>query len=198
MNYYLAVLKEYAVFDGRIRRKKFWTFTLINFVITLIISTIVPPLSPLYALGVLLPSLGATIRRLHDTGRSGAWVLISLIPIIGLIVVVFLAQDSETGTNQYGPNPKEIANSREDDFTVNGEDQLTANSQTENNSLMEREEKPAQIICSKCGAEVKAENNFCPECGSEMISADKQECTNCKTIVDKEAQFCPKCGEKLN
>ncbi len=63
----------------------------------------------LYGLGVFIPSLAVSVRRLHDTNRSGWWVLINFIPIIGFIVfIVFMVQDSQPGTNQYGENPKEV------------------------------------------------------------------------------------------
>jgi uncharacterized membrane protein YhaH (DUF805 family) len=63
----------------------------------------------LYGLAVFIPSLAVGVRRLHDTGRSGWWLLISLVPIIGIIVlIVFLVQDSQNGTNQYGENPKGV------------------------------------------------------------------------------------------
>ncbi|CAN5768070.1 hypothetical protein BH23ACT10_BH23ACT10_15590 [soil metagenome] len=65
-------------------------------------------LGSLYSLAVLIPSLAVGVRRLHDTGRSGWWLLIGLLPVIGWIVLLlFMVQDSETGTNQYGPSPKE-------------------------------------------------------------------------------------------
>jgi uncharacterized membrane protein YhaH (DUF805 family) len=120
MEWYLAVLKKYAVFSGRARRQEFWTFALISFVISVILGAIdgairsggnvsVAGLSGLYSLAVLIPSLAVTVRRLHDTGRSGWWILIELIPLIGLVVLLFfLVQDSEPGPNQYGPNPKEL------------------------------------------------------------------------------------------
>jgi uncharacterized membrane protein YhaH (DUF805 family) len=64
-------------------------------------------LAGLYSLAVLIPSIAVGVRRLHDTGRSGWWLLISLVPLIGIIVlIVFLATDSQPGANQYGPNPK--------------------------------------------------------------------------------------------
>lgn len=67
-------------------------------------------LSGLYSLAVLIPGLAVAIRRLHDTGKSGWWLLLSFIPLVGAIVlIVFLVQDSQHGTNQYGPNPKEAA-----------------------------------------------------------------------------------------
>jgi uncharacterized membrane protein YhaH (DUF805 family) len=63
----------------------------------------------LYGLALFLPGLTVAVRRLHDTNRSGWWVLIGLIPFIGFIVLlVFLVQDSDPGTNQYGPSPKAV------------------------------------------------------------------------------------------
>ena len=64
-------------------------------------------LSGIYTLAVLIPSVAVGVRRLHDTDRSGWWLLIVLIPIIGAIVLfVFVVQDSKPGENQYGSNPK--------------------------------------------------------------------------------------------
>lgn len=115
MNWYLEVLKKYAVFDGRARRTEFWMFALFTFLITLALGIVEGVLfgdssflSGLYSLGVLLPSVGVGIRRLHDTGRSGWWLLITLIPILGTIVfIVFAVQEGEPGSNDYGANPKE-------------------------------------------------------------------------------------------
>lgn len=115
MDYYIAVLKKYAVFSGRARRKEYWMFVLFNFIISFIISLIgtfietLLFLQYLYMLAILIPGIAVTVRRLHDTNRSGWWYFIVFIPIVGAIVlIVFLAQDSQSGENQYGPNPKEI------------------------------------------------------------------------------------------
>jgi uncharacterized membrane protein YhaH (DUF805 family) len=114
MNYYFDVLKKYAVFDGRARRKEYWMFALCNFLIAIVLSIIfnvlhAPFLIFLYSLAVFLPSLGVSIRRLHDTDRTGWWFLIGFIPLIGAIVLlVFFATDSQLGSNQYGPNPKGV------------------------------------------------------------------------------------------
>jgi uncharacterized membrane protein YhaH (DUF805 family) len=112
MEWYLKVLKNYAVFNGRARRKEYWMFTLfyiISYLILMLIEFLIgipQVLTGIYSLALLLPSLGVTIRRLHDTGRSGWWILISLIPLVGaIILLVFLCQDSQ-GTNQYGASPK--------------------------------------------------------------------------------------------
>lgn len=113
MNWYLAVLKKYAVFEGRARRMEYWMFFLINFLIAFAIIVIETMLgSPgvlyfIYALAVLLPSIAVAVRRLHDTSRAGWWVLLIFIPFIGtIILIVLLLLDSTPGPNEYGPNPK--------------------------------------------------------------------------------------------
>jgi len=113
MNWYIEVLKKYAVFSGRARRKEYWMFVLFNVIISVVLSFVeglvgsAGVIGILYSLAVLVPGLAVSVRRLHDTGRSGWWVLINLIPLVGLIVfIVFAAQDSQAGENQYGPNPK--------------------------------------------------------------------------------------------
>ena len=120
MNWYLEVLKKYAVFSGRARRKEYWFFVLFNIIIALALTFIdfstglydveseVGLLGGLYSLAVLVPSIAVTIRRLHDTDRTGWWFLIAFVPIIGVIVLlVFTVFDSTPGDNQYGPNPKD-------------------------------------------------------------------------------------------
>src|SRR6056300_678601 len=113
MNWYLAVLKKYAVFNGRAQRKEYWMFLLFNIIISLGLTfiealiSISSTISGIYNLAVLLPGMGVSIRRLHDTNRTGWWLLIGLIPILGAIVlIVFMAQDSQVDENQYGLNPK--------------------------------------------------------------------------------------------
>ena len=120
MSWYLEVLKKYAVFNGRARRMEYWMFILFNIIITVVLALIdyltgtfspragVGLLGGLYALAVLIPSLAVTVRRLHDIGRTGWWILIGLIPVIGgIVLLIFMVLDSESGTNEYGPNPKE-------------------------------------------------------------------------------------------
>ena len=113
MNWYLDVLKKYAVFNGRARRKEYWMFILFYFIIAVVLSIIeafvgiVGVLSGLYGLAMLIPGIAVGVRRLHDTNRSGWWLLIGLVPLIGAIVLlVFFVQDSQAGENQHGPNPK--------------------------------------------------------------------------------------------
>ena len=105
-NWYLEVLKKYAVFEGRAGREEFWMFSLINLLISIGLHFISGVLGGIYNLAVLLPSLGVGARRLHDTGRSGWWLLLLLVPVIGIIVlIVFWVQESRAGSNEHGPSP---------------------------------------------------------------------------------------------
>ncbi len=113
MNWYFEVLKKYIVFSGRASRKEYWMFFLFNIIIVFVLGFIEGLIGNfgivgiLYSLAVLLPSLAVSVRRLHDTDRSGWWLLVALVPLIGSIaLLVFMVQDSTTGRNQYGANPK--------------------------------------------------------------------------------------------
>lgn len=121
MNWYLEVLKKYAVFNGRARRKEYWFFVLFNIIISIVLTIIdgvtgsfspeagVGLLSGIYALAVLIPSIAVTVRRLHDTGRNGWWLLIGFIPLIGIVVLlIFMAEESKPGDNQFGSNLKGV------------------------------------------------------------------------------------------
>lgn len=111
-----TVLGKYADFSGRARRSEYWFFYLavvIGYVVSLIITQVVRPLGllllVLLVLGALIPTLACGVRRLHDTGKSGAFILFGLIPFVGgIILLVFFVMDSAPGDNQYGPNPKGI------------------------------------------------------------------------------------------
>ncbi|MFD0481308.1 DUF805 domain-containing protein [Kineococcus sp. GCM10028916] len=111
---------KYVGFSGRARRSEFWFWTLFNFLVGLVASgldnaagmansTGNGPIGTIVTLALLLPSLSVFWRRMHDTGRSGLWFFLGLIPLVGLIVlIVFACQDSQPGQNQHGPNPKGI------------------------------------------------------------------------------------------
>lgn len=122
MNWFLMVLKKYAVFSGRAQRAEYWYYFLFYLLIyiglvmadgitgTFSAETGMGLLSGIFALGMLIPSLSVGVRRLHDTDRSGWWLLIALIPLIGgIVLIVFMVQDSTPGENKYGPNPKSAA-----------------------------------------------------------------------------------------
>jgi uncharacterized membrane protein YhaH (DUF805 family) len=132
MSWYIKVLKNYAVFSGRARRKEYWWFYLFNFIFILVLDLIgifiigpqihglilpiiyrliiISSLTIIYELAVIVPAIAVGVRRLHDTNRSGWWYFISLVPLVGgIVLLVFLAMDSQPGENRYGPNPKDEA-----------------------------------------------------------------------------------------
>jgi len=115
MNWYIKAWKKYAVFGGRAARQEYWYFLLFHILVYILLSIIAGviggkvggSLLSLYTFAVTIPGLSATVRRLHDTNRSGWWILISLIPGIGAFVLLaFLAQESHAVENQYGSRPQ--------------------------------------------------------------------------------------------
>jgi uncharacterized membrane protein YhaH (DUF805 family) len=123
MEWYLKVLREYANFSGRARRKEFWMFTLMNSIIGMVFIyglglALIPlsdeePIAPLipsflYLLIIFLPSLAVQVRRLHDVGKSGWYLLLAFIPLIGTIwLFVLFVTEGDRGPNAYGEDPKE-------------------------------------------------------------------------------------------
>ena len=126
MNWYLEPYKKYAVFTGRARRKEFWTFTIVNIIIGIIIMNVDQSigtytfiqyadgfsydygwLHSLFSLFVFIPGIAVMVRRLHDTSRSGFFIFLGLIPIIGFIILlIYMLLDSTPGKNQFGGCPK--------------------------------------------------------------------------------------------
>lgn len=114
MNYYIDVLKKYATFSGRATRSEYWYFVLFNIIIGIILGVISGVigdkyniLGNVYQLFVFIPSLAVLVRRLHDVNKSGWFIFIGLIPLVGAIWLLVLAcTDSQSGSNQYGSNPK--------------------------------------------------------------------------------------------
>lgn len=110
-----SVLSQYANFNGRARRSEYWYYILAYTVISVILtalaqySIIFSIISGLFGLGLICPTLAVIVRRLHDIGKSGWYYLFALIPLVGsIILIIWLATDSEPGDNVYGPNPKGI------------------------------------------------------------------------------------------
>ncbi len=115
MDWFKKGLRNYTNFSGRARRKEYWYFVLVQMglvIIAMILDAIIFNSETglfyiVVALGLFLPGLAVTIRRLHDTSRSGWWFLISILPLIGsIILLVFLASDTKLETNQWGPPAK--------------------------------------------------------------------------------------------
>ena len=95
-----SVLKNFTNFDGRARRSEYWWFALANIVLQIGLSAILPILGTIVSLALLIPGIAVAIRRMHDVGKSGWYCLI---PIYNIILA---CTEGESGTNQYGPDPK--------------------------------------------------------------------------------------------
>ena len=122
MKLYLKVLKNYADFSGRADRKEYWMFILLNIIFSTIAvildnafaiafkGMVYRPIYALYVLGIIVPGLAVSVRRLHDIGKSGWTYLIVLIPIVGPIwLLILMATDSESGDNEYESHAEKIA-----------------------------------------------------------------------------------------
>ena len=115
-DYYIGVLKKYAVFSGRARRAEYWYFFLFSLLVGFALGVVSAAigdskgtLGTLYSVAVFIPGLAVSVRRLHDIGKSGWMLLLSLIPIIGAIwIFILMLRDSNPGENKYGPNPKGV------------------------------------------------------------------------------------------
>jgi len=188
MDWYLMVWTKYAQFDGRSRRTEYWMFTLFNLLVFFALAVVgalgmalidkgsgiggvlFVPLG-LYFLAVLIPGLAVSVRRLHDSGKSG-WLLLLLgvlgiIPLIGLIAsviqIVFMCQDSNPGMNQYGPNPK---------FPEMAAGVFAGSAGYAPMAFGEQPQPfPAASdlkICGKCGARAPNASTFCGFCGASF------------------------------
>lgn len=94
---------KYATFTGRASRSEYWWFFLFNVIVSVVLTIVFAPLSGLYSLATLIPGVAIGVRRLHDIGRSGWWLLIGLVPLVGVVVlIVFFVMASEPRQNQYG------------------------------------------------------------------------------------------------
>ncbi len=114
MEWYIKVLKNYAVFDGRAHRKEYWMFVLFNILISIgigfisgilsgIMNTDQSILGSIYSLAMIVPSLAVGFRRMHDIERSGWWIFC---PIVNLI---FAVTEGTAGANKFGPDPRAVS-----------------------------------------------------------------------------------------
>lgn len=155
---YALYWKNAFNFKGRTRRSDYFNFVVINFVIQTVLSLInmieseqVKILSTviltIYTVINFIPSISILVRRLHDIGKSGKMILLSLIPIIGqIIIIIYVFKDSEQGANIYGESPKYI------------------------NNNVEHEKENHQIYCPVCKSVIDNEVCICPKCGSKIES----------------------------
>ncbi|MBO4232165.1 MAG: DUF805 domain-containing protein [Bacteroidales bacterium] len=131
MKWYIKVLKNYATFSGRARRKEFWMFILFNFIFcvaAMILDSLLGLsfnqnfggmkinmhygwIYTIYAFAVFLPSLAVWVRRLHDIGKSGLLILLGFVPLVGpIILLVWACREGMEGENEYGVDTKTEGN----------------------------------------------------------------------------------------
>ena len=124
MNWYIKVIKQYADFKGRARRREYWMFALFNIIVIMALLLVAGMIGSatdsvelvsipimIYYVAIILPSIAVAVRRLHDINKSGWYYLVSLIPLIGGIwLLVLLCTEGDRGDNQYGSNPKNPSN----------------------------------------------------------------------------------------
>ena len=169
--------QKYVCFEGRARRSEYWYFCLFNSLVSLAVMVtgkaigdgVYETLSGLVSLAFLLPGLGVSVRRLHDVGKSGWYLLMSLIPIVGaVLVIVKLATDGEPGVNQYGPNPKEQPASGETAYSEPRREYTSARSYTAE-PVYEDEimRAAASKYCIYCGTKLSPGQKFCSSCGAK-------------------------------
>lgn len=146
MEYYTKCWKKYADFNGRARRQEYWMFVLFNSLFglgILFIPFIGFFISGIYSLAVFLPGLAVTVRRLHDTGKSGVWYCVVFIPLAGPIwLIILLATEGERNVNMYGEDPKALENYNR--------------------------QQNAYYFCTKCGGQIPRGIEVCPKCGNYM------------------------------
>ncbi len=119
MEWALMPFRRYAEFSGRSRRKEYWSYILLTFVAVIVLSVVETvvgqgrsvggmygPLTALFLLGTIIPSIAVAARRLHDQDKSAWFLLLGLIPLVNLILLVFMFLDGTPGPNRFGPDPK--------------------------------------------------------------------------------------------
>ena len=154
-----SCFRQYVGFSGRASRSEFWWFTLFGLLVGLAAALVDPTgtIGVLLSLALFLPSLAVSVRRLHDTGRSGWWLLIGLVPIAGLIVlIVFFVMRGDPGANRYGPTPAETA----------APNQVGASTQP--TPIPSAPIAHERMACPRCGESIAASALVCRFCNYEL------------------------------
>lgn len=155
-----ACFRQYVGFSGRALRSEFWWFTLFGLLVGAAAAIVDPrgAIGALLSLVLLLPSLAVGVRRLHDTGRSGWWLLLGLVPVAGIIVlIVFFASRGDPGANRYGPPP-----------IGSGAPAGAAVSSPQSPPLASAPPAQDRIACPRCGESIAASALVCRFCNYEL------------------------------
>ena len=155
-----SCFRQYVGFTGRASRSEFWWFTLFGLLVGLAAAIVDArgTIGALISLVLLLPSIAVGARRLHDTGRSGWWLLIALVPLAGLIVlIVFFVMRGDPGLNSHGPSPAEVGDPGQATMSGGAQPPLPP-------------APPAQdrMACPRCGESIAASALVCRFCNYEL------------------------------
>ena len=197
MSWYLKVLKKYAVFSGRARRKEYWMFVLFNIIVSLALGFVagfagalvgadLSALSTIYSLAIFIPSVSVGVRRMHDTNRSGWWLF--------LFVPLFF--NGHPNDNQYGPDPKA-------DAPGNAYGQNDALRLTPRHDDTLQQVKTLTRPCPDCGEPILLVARKCKHCGSAVapIGAEPSGATplpeSRPTVAGAARRFCSECGSQM-
>lgn len=214
----ISCFKNYANFNGRARRSEYWWFFLMNSVISavlMIIGFIIAAatgsgesifigylLCGVYDLAVIIPGFAVTCRRLHDVGKSGAYIFFVLLPVVGaILLMVWEFKDGDPWENQYGPDPK--GRNRAPYMGGYGVPQPGVHA----------EKSAPKKSCPACGASIDADAVFCTRCGKNTVEPEprhradsergsfhrpQKTCVHCKKLMDAEIKICPSCGKNAD
>ncbi len=157
-----SVLRNYANFNGRAQRSEFWWFTLIVGLFYIVALSVDNVIFLLLALALVLSSLAVTCRRLHDTGKSGWFQLLNLVPLGGIVVLILCAMSGSRGPNQYGPDPLQ---------EHEGAGGYGASPAMQSHQVSPgHAESGGRRFCSQCGTQLQPGDRFCSGCGTAVNS----------------------------
>ena len=206
MKWYIYALQRYAQFTGRSQRKEYWYFFLFTFIFSLILGFIENLtgivdessgwgfLTGIFFLAMFIPTIAVTVRRLHDTGRTGWWALLPLVPIVGgIALLVLCALDSEPGSNRFGPNPKGVRDypTPERDASV-----TTRKIPDDPPSSIPRPDEPDSPSESSPSVGDSPSASTCPKCGSPGWD-ESESCSICGYSVLRILSFVKEDGELI-
>ena len=231
-----SCFSKYACFKGRARRSEYWYFSLFNYLVTIAVTILIVVLISaggedvagiltilytIFSFAIILPGIAVSVRRLHDVGRSGAYLFFSMIPVVGpVMLLIWSIEDGAPGVNQYGPSPKYGADPVMScprchapltpglNFCTNCAYDLRTGSGAKPGKKCPgcgKENDPSCRFCTNCGhdlsgkTEVKPAGKICPDCGYES-APDAKFCVRCgHSFVPKDegtVLICVNCGHE--
>lgn len=152
-----SVFSQYFGFSGRACRSEYWWFFLFEFIAFFVLPLISWVLGLIFFAAVFVPALAVLVRRLHDTNRTGWWVLLSIIPFGSIVLLIFAVLPGQPGQNKYGPNPLRPGDTM-------GSDGVPGFSGEQRNQAPFSDSR----YCTNCGSLLEPAGRFCRSCGTTV------------------------------